>query len=385
MGAIRLFLASVVVLAHVQAFIAGPAGHAVSPYLFCGMNGGRAVVCFFVVSGFLISYALSRKYIGPGALRDFYRARFFRIFPLYWAVVALFVAFDAFGARYQLVEQAHNGNVLDLFSGLFLFGADWRVEFAHYPALDWLALPSGLAIAWTLSVELTFYVMAPFVLHSLPRSAALFSLSCLVRGGLVTRYGFDPVLTYMFIPTTLCFFMLGHLARLAYDNYLHSVRFYNLGFGISAIVFLQFVAQPLDDLYFYGFIISFALFLPYAFARTKDARLLNFLGDLSYPVYLCHPFVLFLIYGLDRWQPLSEPSALDRILGARLPEPMVGTVSALIALAAVISVAAILHLAIEVPLKLGIQRIIPAGAGLRAGISWEWTWTGRSSTGWRTR
>src|SRR6266699_2148298 len=338
MGAIRLFLASVVVLAHVQVFVVGPTGHAVSTYLFCGMNGGRAVVCFFVISGFLISYALSRKYIGAGAIRDFYRARFLRIFPLYWATIALLVAFDAFDARHQLVDQAYNGDVTDLLSGLFLFGADWRVEFAHYPDLYWLALPSGLAIAWTLSVELTFYVIAPFVLHSLLRSVALFTVSCLVRGGLFTVYGFDPILTYMFIPTTLCFFMLGHLARLLHDHYLRSLKIYNLAFGIFAIIVLQFVTQPLDDLCFYGSIISFALFLPYAFEKTKDAKILNFLGDLSYPVYLCHPFVLFLVYGLNRWQPLSEQSALDRILESRLATPMVGTASALITLAAVLGV-----------------------------------------------
>jgi peptidoglycan/LPS O-acetylase OafA/YrhL len=360
MGAIRLFLASVVVLAHVQAFVVGPAGRAVSPYLFCGMNGGRAVICFFVISGFLISYALSRKYIGPGAIHDFYRTRFLRIFPLYWAIIALLVAFDAFGARHQLVEQACNGDVTDLVSGLFLFGADWRVEFAHYPDLDWLALPSGLAIAWTLSIELTFYVIAPFVLHSLLRSAALFTMSCLVRGGLVTVYGFDPVLTYMFIPTTLCFFMLGHLTRLIHDHYLYSIKYYNIAFGVFAIVIIQFANQPLDDLYFYGFIISFALFLPFIFAKTKDITILNFLGDLSYPVYLCHPFVFFLVYDLNRWQPLNEQSALDRILDAGLATPMVGTASALISLAAVFGVAATLHVAVEVPLKLAVRRIIRA-------------------------
>jgi len=363
MGAIRLFLASVVVLSHAQAFVIGPAGHAVSAYLLVGMNGGRAVVCFFVISGFLISYSLSRKYVslsrkyvGPGALSKFYFARFLRIFPLYWAAIALLVAFDAFGARHQLAQQVSSGDITHLLSGFFLFGADWRVEFTHYPAPDWLALPSGLAIAWTLSVELTFYAVAPFVLTSLARSVALFTMSCLVRGLLVTLYGFDPILTYMFIPTTICCFLLGHLARLLYDHYLHSAELYNLLFGISALIVLQFATQPLDDPYFYGFIILFALFIPYCFAKTKDIRILNFCGDLSYPVYLCHPFVFFLVYALNRWQPLSEESALDRFLDARLPTPIVGTASALIALAAVLVVAATLHLAIEVPLQLAVRR-----------------------------
>jgi peptidoglycan/LPS O-acetylase OafA/YrhL len=358
MGAIRLFLASVVVLAHAQAFIIGPAGHTISTYLLFGMNGGRAVVCFFVISGFLISYALSRKYVGPGAIGEFYFSRFLRIFPLYWATIALLVAFDAFGARHQLAQQVSGGDTTDLLSGFFLFGADWRVEFTHYPNPDWLALPSGLAIAWTLSVELTFYAIAPFVLTSLARSVALFTMSCVVRGLLVTRYGFDPILTYMFIPTTICCFLLGHLARLAYDHYLHLAGFYNLLFGISALLVLQFATQPLDDLYFYGFIILFALFIPYGFAKTKDIRILNFCGDLSYAVYLCHPLAFFLVYALNRWQPLSEASALDRFLDVRLPAPIVGTASALIALAVVLGIAATLHIAIEVPLKLAVRRII---------------------------
>jgi peptidoglycan/LPS O-acetylase OafA/YrhL len=366
MGAIRLFLASVVVLAHAQVFVIGPAGHAINPFLFFGMNGGRAVVCFFVISGFLISYALSRKYVGPGMVGEFYFARFLRIFPLYWAVLVLLVAFDAFGARHQLAQQVSSRDIPDLLSGFFLFGADWRVEFTHYPNPDWLALPSGLAIAWTLAVELTFYAIAPFVLTSLVRSVALFTMSCLVRGVLVTRSGFDPILTYMFIPTTICCFLLGHLARLAHDHYLHSAKPYNLLFGVAALIVLQFAVQPLDDLYFYGFIILFALFVPYLFAKTKDIRILNFCGDLSYPVYLCHPLVFFLVYALNRWQPLSEASALDRFLDARLPTPIVGTASALIALAVVLGVAATLHVAIEVPLKLAVRRIVRTSVRPRA-------------------
>jgi len=53
-------------------------------YLMLGLDAGHAVYLFYIISGFLISYALEKKYnLISGGTIEFYKARFIRIYPLY--------------------------------------------------------------------------------------------------------------------------------------------------------------------------------------------------------------------------------------------------------------------------------------------------------------
>src|SRR5205823_7086642 len=124
-------------------------------------------------------------------------------------------------------NQIKSNDYADILFSVFLIGADWRVTFASYPDFHWSALIRGLELSWTLAVELSFYLIAPFVLNSFPRSLALLFASCLVRSVLVSQYGFDPRWTYMFSPGVIVFFMIGHFARIIYDSYLWRWERYN--------------------------------------------------------------------------------------------------------------------------------------------------------------
>src|SRR5690242_18309524 len=74
---LRLLLALLVVLGHFQ-LLAG-VSHPTWPFDYAS----AAVDCFFVVSGYLVSNSFDRD---PN-LQRFYIRRFFRIYPLYLAVV----------------------------------------------------------------------------------------------------------------------------------------------------------------------------------------------------------------------------------------------------------------------------------------------------------
>src|SRR5579883_3352902 len=65
--------------------------------------GWMGVDLFFVLSGYLIASQLLRPYVQGSrpSLRDFYLRRFFRIIPVYWAVLAFYVFFP------KLVEDSH--------------------------------------------------------------------------------------------------------------------------------------------------------------------------------------------------------------------------------------------------------------------------------------
>ena len=70
--------------------ILSPRGIILDDHFKAGFNAGYAVLFFYVISGFLITYTLTRNYTpdlsGTG---DFYRRRFIRIFSLYWPIVLL--------------------------------------------------------------------------------------------------------------------------------------------------------------------------------------------------------------------------------------------------------------------------------------------------------
>ncbi len=110
--------------------------------------GYVGVPIFFALSGFLITMRylddFGQKKITYG--RYLYK-RFMRIFPLYFAVVTLFVA--AFGRPHNMIPDSWQG---------------WLSIYTLTQALfpDWFFL--GTLVGWTLTIELIFYIVAPLML-----------------------------------------------------------------------------------------------------------------------------------------------------------------------------------------------------------------------------
>jgi len=289
MGAIRLFLAFVVVIDHVRVLILRPFGLDTGEYIKLGMNAGYAVMFFYVISGFLISYVLQNKYPAtPAGTYRFYKARAVRIYALYWAVYAVSSVFLDPARAYAI----WTGHLRDLLPGLFLFGADWRVAFGDYPNEYYGPFPTGLNPAWSLGVEMTFYLIAPFLLRSLTGTVLVLLMSVLVRAALVNVFGFFESWTYHFFPSTVLFFLLGHLSRLLSARLRLSPKL-TCSFLLPSILFsLLSVGQSFDNPYFYLSVTCFAVSLPGVFALTKDTKALNFMGDISYAVYLTQLLVV---------------------------------------------------------------------------------------------
>src|SRR4051812_4112196 len=102
MGLLRLFLALVVAIDHYRIHIIPDADARTQiylKYLTLWLNPGHAVLLFYVISGFLISYALANKY-PPGAHGTicYLESRFTRIYPLYWFMYAVSAFVFAAGA-----------------------------------------------------------------------------------------------------------------------------------------------------------------------------------------------------------------------------------------------------------------------------------------------
>jgi peptidoglycan/LPS O-acetylase OafA/YrhL len=289
MGALRFYLAMVVAMAHLQLTILASKGLSLWGGFYLGFNAGFAVMVFFMISGFLISMVLASKYEEtPGGPSQFYFNRFVRIFSLYLPLAAVsFIAVDGTWRDFS------NANIVQKITSIGLLGADW-VIFAYGSSPDgWLALLNPMHQAWTLSPELTFYIVAPWLLRSNRTTLVLLLVSFVIRFALVATMGFSERWTYIFLPSTFLFFLLGHWARLVAARHALLQR-PAVVCGLLIVCFSVLIIRPeaqWDSLKFWLAMICLAASLPGLFQLTKDNQLLNWFGALSYPIYLTHNLV----------------------------------------------------------------------------------------------
>jgi peptidoglycan/LPS O-acetylase OafA/YrhL len=345
MGLIRFYLALAVAAFHGGVMLGKANNLPWNKDLILGMDAWHAVLLFYVVSGFLISYVLEHKYsLNRSSTADFYQARFLRIFPLWWAVCAFSILM--WGAYRVLV----NGDALTILSVFGLFGLDWLVAFRDYPQFDFSFMPLYTLIGWTLGVEVTFYALAPFLLRS-PRAAILvFGASILWRliVWAATTGDFTSHLRWNFFPfpATAAFFLLGHFGRQIYHFRPEVLRFGGWLLLPAMICAYHMPMFEFDSLWFYAAAVLFALALPAVFEATKDNRTLNFFGSLTYPLYLTHMFCIVAFATLLKTS--AGVTFLDHVLGiSNLYARSYAWMVPLLAVCTV--VAAIVHYGVEKP------------------------------------
>jgi len=284
------------------------------------MNGRMAVQCFYMVSGFLISLVLSRKY-DPGTSEGrwlFYTNRALRIFVPYWSFCLIILAgyavfYLALGSRFGMTdafaqhwpEMTLPTRIYLLLSNILILTQEWSMWLAYQSGAIILVSNSDLyaphlgsfqAIpqAWSVSLELMFYVIAPFLVrrHWLTLLAIIIA-SYLLRSA-ATAYGFDGSgFAYRFFPFEIGLFLAGALSHRAYA-YLESrgLTSFPLSLAISALLIgLVICQQFIDSLDNHKFYLLVAVGLPALFYVSCRNRFDTRLGELSYPIYLAHLFV----------------------------------------------------------------------------------------------
>jgi len=291
------------------------------------------VQVFFVISGFVIARPFVVAVLDGRplpSLRRYAWRRFVRIFPAYWlALVAasLFFAAPLSGWR------------------------DWLTHLLLLQTYSSYQFNRGIGIAWTLSVEVAFYVLLPFVFIAVERLSrlvgslralvvslvALFLASCLAVQ-LIAASG--RTLPTFWLPFQLPVFVVGTLmcvgAEAAFRNDRWRGRLRSIGalfplWWAAALVCLVLAAQlfgvtvvfrarhQLGQEVLYGLVAVFAV-LPIAFGfersgaggRLLTSRPVAYLGAVSYGLYLWHnqlgEFMADHLFGL---RPLENASLVS--------------------------------------------------------------------------
>ena len=327
MGFIRFFLAICVVTSHCGNVFSLPM-----------MTGNVAVQLFYIVSGFYMSIILNEKYnLRSNSYWLFISNRLLRLYPIYFLILIFtlglcwlgniksdglsYVKLDIY-FQYKLSLSSYFAL---FFSNLLIVGQDFIMFLglnidsgdlfftsnfrSHSPELHtFLFIPQ----AWTLSVEILFYVICPFILNKGVKKVLLFIfLSLIIR--FFVAYGLDFVNDpwgYRFFPSELMFFLLGYISYYLLRNtkiVIHSV-------GINYAVLLSFIITILYYSAFPDFsfdyipfglkqiivTILFVLILPTLFSMSENNKVDRFIGELSYPMYISHMFIFMFLgmYGL---------------------------------------------------------------------------------------
>jgi len=306
MGFLRFILACAVIIEHT------------SPVFGLKLTGGMiAVEAFFMISGFYMALILNQKYTGAGSYSLFITNRFLKLFPIYWIVLAGVMLFGAcshllhgnLGALSIFGEYSlHWSSALYLIAtNALIFGQDLALFLKFTPDMALIFTTDFRASdpmvyrfllippAWSLGLELMFYLMAPFLVR---RSAGF--LTILMAGSLVLRFimtvkmglDHDPWL-YRFFPLEIAFFLAGSLAFKAYSAIPWKripVALMRGIFGGILVFTVAFDEIELSQWLFYG---CFAAAIPFVFRLTKDSALDRQVGDLSYPMYVSHLLVFW--------------------------------------------------------------------------------------------
>lgn len=304
MGILRTLLAISVVIGHSY--------H--SDMVFVG--GRNAVQLFYIISGFLISYVLveNKSYKNIGS---FYINRYLRLYPIYFTVAILSLIFalishSSFFALYN--ETPLSADILLIFSNIFLFGQDWvmfsgiedgQLGFATDFRQSEIALYEGLIIpqAWTLGVELAFYVVAPFILLKRKLIWILLVLSLAIRAYLAFKgIALKDPWTYRFFPAELALFLIGALShQILMPFYIKAagekiILLSKLASMVMVFYLVCYSMIPLKEIIKAPIMFAFfIMFLPLAFIFQNHSGLDKRIGELSYPIYISHMLAIWAV------------------------------------------------------------------------------------------
>lgn len=312
LGLLRTLLACSVLISHCATFF----GYNV-------LDGLPAVQTFFMISGFYMAMILTEKYAD---IKLFYTNRLLRLYPVYWTVLAMTIVC---GVVAHLLQRPggvppfemilHHGrdlswpvrafvaliNVLILgqdtvnFVGIAANGSVmWFNSVVQLPAID---LTSFLLVpqAWTLSLELMFYALAPWLIKRRTRWLVTLAAVLLVIRIVAMEHGYRAgAWSYRFFPFEMLFFVTGMVCYRLLRRYCIRIT-PEAAAGISLfLIALTFGWQAVPLSYAakkWLYYLVFACCLPFVFEHSKRSALDRAIGDLSYSVYLVHALIIVLV------------------------------------------------------------------------------------------
>ena len=264
--------------------------HVPSVWVFDHMQGWAAVWIFLVMSGYLVTMLMMReeKRVGRIAFGPFLVRRFFRIVPAYWAAILIYWL-----ACYSLPPLAE----------------DYPRFMARLPAylafMPEYADTDGFSIfthAWTVGVELKFYLLCPPVLFLMLGNVNGRFVATAIAAALFAAHG-------AFLSAAYCAILFGAMLALALERpegYAVIARLTRvpvvvpLALIVALLVLLNYGERFMALAAVTTYLLAYTVVQEAAVSRMLTWRPLAYLGQRSYGAYLLHFLVLrigYMIFG----------------------------------------------------------------------------------------
>ena len=276
---------------------------------FVHISGRLGVLLFFVLSGFLITYLLlaEKKYTGSISVRKFYVRRALRIWPLYYLIVilGLFILPEISALKMPEYTIEVKDNFLSKFY-LFLF-------MLPNLALVMFSPVPYLSQSWSIGVEEQFYLIWPNIIKK--SKGVLRLLLGVIIIYWVIRLGI-MLLQYLFLSTNLTLkYILNFLASFNIDcmaigglgaySYFHKKKavlnfLYRKDTQSLAIIGTLFFLLLGVKIPYPVYAILFAILILNAATNPKNLLtmenpLFNYLGKISYGLYMYHSLAIAIV------------------------------------------------------------------------------------------
>jgi peptidoglycan/LPS O-acetylase OafA/YrhL len=260
-------------------------------------TGNIGVPLFFVISGYILGLPFANQYINKGkdvSLSNYFRRRLTRLEPPYIIIMtALF-----FVSIYIIHKYSFNQLLPNLLASL---------TYMHNIVYGREIMPLVNFVAWSLEVEVQFYLLAPLLakVFILPkksrRSVIIISSLAFIVFQCCYQLPFRSIVDF------IQFFLIGFLMadlKVSKDKFnIHKIWVVIIGLISFVMIFFmsgKVNAQP-DNLLFNILLFVFVAYFNYLclfqrlFYSFLSAGIISSIGGMCYSIYLLHPAIISLL------------------------------------------------------------------------------------------
>ncbi len=314
LNGLRFFAALAVIIHHTEQFKSIFGIENYWKLSFIKIIGNLGVTLFFVLSGFLISYIIlsEKKKNGNINYKNFFMRRALRIWPLYFLII--FLSFFCF-PYFEVLNFKLSANLNeDFYLKLILF-----ILFLPNFVLRIFPTTPFASQTWSIGVEEQFYILWPLIISYTKNILRLFILLIIlfpiikfILYYISIKTGSDDAWFYtskIFSDLSISSLALGSLS--AYLVLEKKTRILNLIYNkwvlrtYSAFLFILLIyGEELPYLHYEIYSVLFTIIIVNLATNSRtikisfENKVLNYLGKISYGIYMFHPFCIVLSINL---------------------------------------------------------------------------------------
>jgi peptidoglycan/LPS O-acetylase OafA/YrhL len=229
--------------------------------------GQYGVQMFFVISGFVIPWAMFHSNYELKNFFSFFLKRISRLEPPY--LFSILLALSILYLRERFFGEANNHIQISLKQVAFHLG--YLIPF--FENYHWLN-----QVYWTLAIEFQYYLFIAILFIPLVKSNRLTRILIYITVAFLSFFGKES-----FLPHWLPLFFLGILLFLYKSNVIEKDEYY---YSSLILVILSFYFYSISALLYAITPIIAVMFWP-----ELKIKGLHFLGKFSYSIYLIHPLL----------------------------------------------------------------------------------------------